>query len=163
MSGSRLPVTTVTVVALASCSHSSAAIVQSDDSWNSATPVTDTLLTDAARVSVDLRVVDVDGIPINVSVPNAAVLWGIDTGSVKEMVPARPSACESNILTAIIDASLRRTPGLYRLQVVLRDGWNETLGAVGACVLLDHTVLVEQPARPNDAWIYSTKEVAFMS
>jgi hypothetical protein len=69
------------------------------------------------------------------------------------MVPARPSAGESNVLTAIIDASLRRTPGLYRLQVVLRTGWNETLGAVGECVLLDHTVFVEQPARPNDAWI----------
>jgi hypothetical protein len=141
------------VVALASCNRSVALIVQSADSSDSGIPITDTLLTDAALVFVDLRVIDADGIPIRESVPDVVVLWG----PTHQIVPTKPKPAEggshSNRFTASIDASLRSAPGSYRLQVVLRDGWNEALGAGGDCILLERIVRVEKPGSHNVVWI----------
>ena len=95
------------------------------------------LLTDVALVYVDLRVFDIDGIPIHVSQPHSVVFWGSGESPAIQMVPTKPvdSGSQSNIFTAGVEASLRSTPGSYRLRVVLVDAWNEELGAVGDCVL----------------------------
>jgi hypothetical protein len=129
--------------------------MQSGDASQNARPVTNSLLTDAALVFVDLRLVDADGIPIQMSVPNSAVVWSNSKGNAHQIVPTRPTASgyERSRFTASIEASLRNTPGLHRLQVVLRDAWNETLGAVGECVLLEQIVLVEMPEGVNTVWL----------
>jgi hypothetical protein len=110
---------------------------------------------DAALVFVDLRLVDADGIPIQVSVPDSAVVWSNSKGNAHQIVPTRPTdvGYERNRFTAGIEASLRNTPGLYRLKVVLRDAWSEMLGAVGECVLLEQIVLVEMPEGVNTVWL----------
>jgi hypothetical protein len=144
------------VQALPGCNHSSAIIMQSGGSSKLGMPVgTDSLLTDTALVFVDLRIADTDGIPIRVSLPNAVVSWGIGKGHVDRIVPTRSAegGSQSNLFTASIGTTLRRTPGLYRLQVVLLDAWNETLGAVGECVLLEQVVHVKEPAGLTTAWL----------
>jgi hypothetical protein len=135
------------VVALASCNHSVAAIMQSEGSLKTAVPVKDSLVMDAALVFVDLRVVDADGIPIYVSLPKAVVLWGREEGPRDQVAPTKPAegGSRSNRLTASIEARLRSMPGTYLLQVVLMDAWNEALGAVGECVLLKQIVRVDGP------------------
>jgi hypothetical protein len=77
------------------------------------------LLTDAALVFVDLHVIDADGLPTRVSLPNAVVSWGSGEGPENQIVPSRSAEgdSESNRFTASIDAALRSTPGSYRLQV----------------------------------------------
>jgi hypothetical protein len=129
--------------------------MHSSDASQNARPVTNSLLTDTALVYVDLHLVDADGIPIRVSVPDSAVVWSNSKGNAHQIVPTRPTASgyERNRFTASIEASLRNTPGLHRLQVVLRDAWNETLGAVGECVLLEQIVLVEMPEGVNTVWL----------
>jgi hypothetical protein len=90
-----------------------------------------------------------------VSIPNSAVVWSNSKGNAHQIVPTRPTdgGYERNRFTAGIEASLRNTPGLYRLKVVLRDAWSEMLGAVGECVLLEQTVLVEMPEGVNSVWL----------
>jgi hypothetical protein len=150
------PVTVQTrVVALASCNRSVAALMLSDGSSQRAVPVLDLLLTDAAVVFVDLRAVDTDGIPIRVSVPISAVFWKSSEGGADPIVPTKPpdTGSKSNRFTAGIDSRLRSTPGLYRLQVVLRDAWNEAIGAVGECVVLEQDIRVEKPEGLNAVWL----------
>jgi hypothetical protein len=144
------------VVGLASCNRSVAVLMQSGGSAGSAVPVVDSpLLTSAAFVFVDLRVVDADGIPINVSLPSSVVLWGSGAGRANQLVPTKPAEGDgkSNRFTAAIEAGLRSAPGTYRLQVALSNAWNETLGAVGECVLLDQIVVVEEPQGLNTVWL----------
>ncbi len=147
------PVTVRTrVVALASCNRSVATLMQSGSWSQSAAPV---LLTDVALVFVDLRVVDADGIPIRVSVPISAVFWNSSKVGADPIVPTKPpdGGGKSNRFTAGIDSRLRSMPGVYRLQVVLRDAWNEALGAVGDCVVLEQDVRVEKPEGLNTVWL----------
>jgi hypothetical protein len=75
------------------------------------------------------------------------VLWGSGEGPARPIVPTKAAegGSQSNRFTASIDASLRSTPGSYRLQVVLKDAWNEAGGAVGQCVLLEQNVRVDGP------------------
>ena len=118
-------------------------------------PVRDLLLTDAALVFVDLHVVDADGIPIRVSVPISAVFWNSSNVGADPIVPTKPpdGGSKSNRFTAGIDSRLRSTPGVYRLQVVLTDAWNEALSAVGECVVLEQVIRVETPEGLNTVWL----------
>ena len=143
------------VIALASCNHSVAVVMQSGGSLESATAVTHSLLSNAAFVFVELRVVDADDIPIRVRTPNSVVLWGKGKGPPDQIVLTKPAegGSRSNRLMAGIDSSLRRAPGLYRLQVVLRDAWTEVLGAVDECVLLEQIVRVDEPEKLNTVWL----------
>jgi hypothetical protein len=62
-------------------------------------------------------------------------------------VPTKPAdgGSHSNLFTAGVDASLRSSPGSYRLQVVLVDAWDKELGAVGDCVLHEQIIRIEKP------------------
>jgi hypothetical protein len=143
------------VVALASCGRSVAIAMQSEGLATRAQPVKESLLANAAHVFVDLDVIDADSIPIRLSVPSAAVLWGSGEGPARPIVPTKAAegGSQSNRFTASIDASLRSTPGSYRLQVVLKDAWNEALGAVGDCVVLEQVIRVEKPEGLNTVWL----------
>jgi hypothetical protein len=135
------------VVALASCLHSVAVVMQAGGSSKSSSPVTGLLLTDVALVFVELRVADTDGMPIRVSEPKAVVLWSSGESPPFQIVPTKPAdgGSHSNLFTAGVEASLRSSPGSYRLQVVLVDAWDEELGAVGDCVLHEQIIRIEKP------------------
>jgi hypothetical protein len=146
---------TTLIQALASCNHSVAVIMQLDGSSKTAVPVTDSLYSNTALVFIDLRVIDADGIPIRVSQPASIVFWGSDDGSANQIVPTRPAegGSRGNRYTAGIEASLRGAPGSYRLQVLLKNAWNEALGAVSECVLLEQVVQVKEPDGLNTVWL----------
>jgi hypothetical protein len=137
-----------TVESLASCNRSVAAFMQSGSFSENGRPVTDSLVTDFALVFVELHVVDVDGLPIRTSQPKSLVSWGT-----QEILPTKLAEPSSNRFTAVVEASSRSMPGSYRLQVVLLDAWNETMGAVGNCVLLERTVHVEKPQALITMWL----------
>jgi hypothetical protein len=83
---------------------------QSGGSAGSAVPVADSpLLTSAAFVFVELRVVDADGIPIRVSNPSSVVFWGSGGDRANQLVPIKPAegGGKSNRFTAAIEAGLR--------------------------------------------------------
>jgi hypothetical protein len=137
-----------TVESLASCNRSVAAFMQSGSFSENGRPVTDSLVTDFALVFVELHVVDVDGLPIRTSQPKSLVVWGT-----QEILPTKLAEPSSNRFTAVVEASSRSMPGSYRLQVVLLDAWNETIGGIGNCVLLERTVHVEKPQTLITMWL----------
>ena len=84
--------------------------MQSCGSAEGAVPVADSpLLTSAAFIFVELRVVDADGIPVRVSLPSSVVLWGSGAGRAYQLVPTKPAegGGKSNRFTAAIEAGLR--------------------------------------------------------
>jgi hypothetical protein len=101
------------------------------------------LVADAPDIQVTVAALDVDSLPIVLSMPKFTVFWD------GAKIPMRRS--NGNLFVASIGPSYR-DQGVHSLRVLLEDGWNAQLGTYAVCELLHREVVVE--AKFNTAWIF---------
>jgi hypothetical protein len=102
---------------------------------------------DDATLKVEAALLDVDGIPITISLPSAVVTLAGATSSTSQTLLLTRQSLGSNIFATNIPPELRSKGGSYTVKVVLKNGW---LGAdanaatqQADCVLLDQVLEVK--------------------
>jgi hypothetical protein len=102
---------------------------------------------DDSSLKVEVALLDVDGIPITLSVPNVLVSWDTATSSTSKTLLLTRQSLGSNIFVTNIPPELRSIEGSYTARVFLKDGWlgadANAAGEQADCDLLDQVFQVK--------------------
>ena len=118
------------VVAIASCGLSSVQWMQSDE----------TLSRDTRMVRVHVTLLDVDGLPMNVTWPEGTIEI-VSPSSYFKLQLLRPPLGLSESLVEI-PPGIRSDPGSYVVRVWLSNSWDGAKQTRGQCLLFERTVVV---------------------
>jgi hypothetical protein len=150
-SRSQVHITTL-IQALASCHHSVAAVMQSGGSSQTAGHVTDPRLTTVSgnRAAVEhntdslallMFVYDVDGLPIEHSVPDLTVLWGPASGK-RDRVLYQRSDLGAHVFAASVPQEWRSHPGPYLLSAYINQGWDNKAIDRSDCIIAEFPISI---------------------
>jgi hypothetical protein len=109
------------------------------------------LYTDAESLSVEVTVVDADGLPIRYTIPEILVLWGSSNFSMAAVVCERVKE-NDNRFVASIPKSLRAAETDYKLQVSFKSAVAPN-GRVTECIMLEAAIRIKSKSEFNTIFV----------